>query len=221
MDTALQRRRDEQAGVPVRAVLCVIALSLVMSACSSAKPETAADGETVTMDKLYAIAKSGNQVEFEMAWASMTGTKDPNAPDPKTGQTLLHYAAENRTSPLMTPIVLNTGADPNLKDGSGLTALRHAIMANNQVAIRNMVIRSAARLTPEQLARTVPVKLDVAGPDGKTDQEACQAIIDSGQTHRGCQVMFEVLNGATRSTPEQLPGVLRDLDQAKRDQALQ
>jgi len=204
----------------VRLAATAIAAALALSGCSSQKPDTAAEDAPVTMDKLYAIAKNGNNAEFDMAWATMNG-QDPNIRDPKTGQALVHYAAENRTSPLMMHAVLMTGADPNRKDGAGLTPLRHALMANNQVAVRNLVIRNPERMSVQDRARTIMVRTDIAGPDGRTDLELCQDTSRAPGNTRSCQVMIEVLNGATRSTPAQLGRVLQDLDQARNQSDMQ
>lgn len=202
----------------IRHMLGLAALATV-AACGPAPKDTAADEDVVTQTKLYDIAKNGNTAEFEMAWAQ-AAQKSADAPDPRTGQSLAHYAAENRLSPLMIHTVMMVGANPNLKDAAGLTPLRHAIMANNQVAIRNLAVRTVQRL--QQDGKTIPVRLDIAGPDGLTDEQTCRSILDKGMQHRGCEVLFEVVyKGAVRSTPEQVNGVLNDLGQARSQQDLQ
>lgn len=211
----------------MRALAFALAASITLTACSGNKTGNAAetaDESIVTQDKLYEIAKSGNNAQFDISWDQAT-TKDVNLPDPKTGQALIHYAAENRTSPLMVHAVLMKGADPNLKDASGLTPLRHAIMANNQVAIRNLIVRAQDLITSGRVPPTpdvIPVRTDIAGPDGRTDLETCQTILAGGTHHRGCAVMTEMLSGGNlRSTPDQIGDVMRDLDQARDQSDLQ
>jgi hypothetical protein len=215
----------------VIARLSVAAMALALASCgggSGNSQQTAdADGPpAVTQERLYDIAKKGNDVEFAMAW-DQAPNKDVDMPDPRTGQSLIHYAASNRLSPLMIHTVLEKGADPNRKDAAGLTPLRHAIMANNQVAIRNLANRvqwrvDAAAARDPAAARVVAVRTDIPGPEGKTDDQTCQDILAAGTVHRGCQVLFEMENGGpARSTPEQVGGVLNDLGQARRQSGLQ
>lgn len=230
MDTALQPGRGRSAGLPVRALILAVAASLTLTACGGGgtpggdTASTAESGDTATQEKLYDIARKGNTAEFDITW-DLVQTKDVNAPDPRTGQSMIHYAADNRTSPLMIHTVLTKGADPNLKDKAGLTPMRHAIMSNNQVAIRNLMIRSQDLIASGRVAPTpdiVPVRTDIAGPDGKTDLETCQGFVANGMQHRGCAVMMEMLSGGNlRSSPEQVQGVLHDLDQARQQSDLQ
>lgn len=183
-----------------RGMFLVIAATIALSACSGGKEavDTAdTDEPAVTQENLYDIARDGNNAQFDISW-DLAAKKDVNLPDPRTGQSLIHYAAENRASPLMIHAVLMKGADPNLKDKAGLTPLRHAIIKDNPVAIRNLMVRSQEAVSSGRVQSRpdmIQVRTDIQGPDGRTDLEICQGILAGGMQHRGCAAMTEILAG--------------------------
>lgn len=96
-----------------------------------------------------------------------SGAKDQiNTPD-ITGNTALHYSVTGmQWNDGTTKLLLNNGANPNLTNGLGETALHEACMFNNAGAVRLLLI-NGARTDIKDSHGNVP--LDIAKSKGGTE----------------------------------------------------
>ena len=128
----------------------VRALALMFATVLSA---AAGDPPTLGTTELHAAAGASGVVEVEVL---LKAGADVNAKD-KDGDTPLHAAAGDNSSPAVLEVLLKAGADVNAKDADGNTPLHGAAFNNSSPEVLEVLLKAGADVNAKDTIGRTPL----------------------------------------------------------------